>query len=339
MKLLHVIFLFVCFSFPALSQEKKDLSTYPGKWIYTNNNLSGEWYGERFYKMNATELQKYHVTTEKLVEYLHQQPVAQNPLGVILNAQSRAAYNHYDHALSPVKPTEKVKAEIYIPFCHFYERAGKIDFSCMEVSNIKLRTNDISTAFESLAKDNINLNNQVLKDYHDLFILPKKLIDLGSGVFLYDGYYTNYIVVASNERPLWSPITAREYTNRLLAFTIASFKESGKGDLEQMTVDALKNEIAAIPPEIMNQPAYINGNTQRPLTQICSMEEDSTTALYKINPNYFDPSLPRTAVQLITVSIEGHADDAEWGGVNAHRVWEFIQGLKGSDLRNLLDIK
>jgi hypothetical protein len=68
------------------------------------------------------------------------------------------------------------------------------------------------------------------------------------------------------------------------------------------------------------------------------MEEDSTSALCIINPAYFDPSLPRTSVQLITILIEGHADDPDWGGISAHRVWEFIQGLKGSDLRKLLDV-
>jgi len=68
------------------------------------------------------------------------------------------------------------------------------------------------------------------------------------------------------------------------------------------------------------------------------MDEESAFALYKLNPAYFDPSLPRTSVQLITITIEGHADSPDWGGINAHRVWEFIQGLKGSDLRKLLDI-
>jgi len=92
MKYIIIAFLLVGSSSVTLAQETKDLTNYPGKWIYTNNNLSGEWFGERYYKMNATELQKYHSTTEKLVNYLHQQPVAQNPLGVTLNAQARCSY-------------------------------------------------------------------------------------------------------------------------------------------------------------------------------------------------------------------------------------------------------
>lgn len=123
MQYIIIVFLFVSFSSVAISQERKDLATYPGKWIYTNDNLSNEWFGERYYKMTATELQKYHSTTEKLVNYLHQQPVAQNPLGVTLNVQSRCAYDHY--MLSAAN--ERVKAEIYIPFCYFYERNGKIN--------------------------------------------------------------------------------------------------------------------------------------------------------------------------------------------------------------------
>ena len=338
MKYFFIIFFLVSFSSLAIAQETKDLSNYPGKWIYSNNNLSGEWFGERYYKMNATELQKYHSTTEKLVNYLHQQPIAQNPVGVTLNVQSRAAYIQYDHEKLSAS-NERVKAEIYIPFCYFYEKNGKIDYACTEVSNIKLRTNDVSTAFESILNNNTIINNQALKDYHDLFILPKKLLDLGSGVFLYDGYYTNFIIVASNERPLWSPVTIREYTNKFMAYMIASTKESNSSDkLQQEVLDAFKKEIADIPSELMSQYAYTNGNPIRPLTGICTMEEDSTSAIYKINPDYFDSSLPRTAVQLITISIEGNADNADWGGTDAHRVWEFIQGLKGSDLKKLLDI-
>jgi len=126
MRIILIAFYLLCISSVAISQETKDLSNYPGKWIYTNNNLSNEWFSEKFYKMNATELQKYHSTTEKLVNYLHQQPVAQNPLGVTLNVQSRCAYDHY--MLSAAN--ERVKAEIYIPFCYFYERNGKINYSC-----------------------------------------------------------------------------------------------------------------------------------------------------------------------------------------------------------------
>ena len=46
MKYFFIIFFLVSFSSLAIAQETKDLSNYPGKWIYSNNNLSGEWFGE-----------------------------------------------------------------------------------------------------------------------------------------------------------------------------------------------------------------------------------------------------------------------------------------------------
>jgi hypothetical protein len=336
MRIIRIAVYLFCISSVAISQETNDLANHSGNWIYTNNNSSNEWFGERYYQMNLTELQKYHSTTEKLVNYLHQQPVAQNPLGVTLNAQSRAAYDSYDHASKPVKPIERVKAEIYIPFCYLIHSKGKIDFDCTEVSYLKLRTNDESTAYESgMSVDQI-ADKQAMKRFKEIFSLPKKLLDLGNGVFLYDGYYENRIVVANNNRMLWLPITNREYTQRMLDYYNASFKE---GVTPQMVIDALKSEIAVIPPKLMGMPAYINGNTVRPLTQICSLEEDSTAAqLYRINPEYFDPSLPRTSVQLIIITIEGHADDPDFGGTSAHRVWEFIKGLKGGELKKLLDV-
>lgn len=323
----------LCISHLSFSQDNIDLASVPGKWIYTNNNLSGEWFGERHYKMNATELEKYHATTEKLVNYLHQQPIAQNPLGVNLNAQARAFYNHYEHALAPV---ERVKAEIYIPFCNLIHNNGKIDNACTEVSYIQMRTNDESAVYETAMNFDKLDDKKALNQFKEIFFLPEELMDMGSGVFLYNWYYENRIVVARSDRPLWMPVTNKEYISRMMVYYNASLKE---GLIPQMAMDALKSEIAAIPPEMMMMPAYINGNTQRPLTGICTVKEDSTKALYKINPNYFDPALPRTSVQLITITMEGHADDPEWGEISAHRVWEFIKGMKGSDLRELLDVK
>lgn len=330
---IFIPFLIFSISLNAFSQDNSDHVSVSGKWTYTNNNLSGEWFGERHYKMTATELEKYHATTEKLVSYLHQQPIAQNPLGVNLNVQSRAFYNHYDHALAA---SERVKAEIYVPFCYLIHNNGKIDNACTEVSYIQLRTNDESAIYETAMNFDKLDDKKALNQFKEIFFLPKELMDLGGGVFLYNWYYENRIVVARNDRPLWMPVTNKEYITRMMVYYNASLKE---GLIPQMVIDALKNEIAAIPPEMMLMPAYINGNTERPLTGICNMEEDSTSALYKLNPEYFDPSLPRTSVQLLTITIEGHADDPEWGEISAHRVWEFVQGMKGSDLRKLLDVK
>jgi hypothetical protein len=196
-------------------------------------------------------------------------------------------------------------------------------------------TNDESKVFEPAMTTSVINDKHAMKEYHDIFKFPKKIMDLGDGIFLYDCYYDNFIIVSSRIKPLWFKITNKEFTNRMLLYYTATLKE---GLIPQMVLDALKSEIDAIPPEMMMLPAYFNGNPHRPLTGICTMEEDSTTALYAINPDYFDPKLPPTNVQLLTIRIEGHADDKDWGGTDAHRVWEFIRGLKGSDLRKLLDI-
>ena len=171
-------------SYFSFSQENSDLATFTGKWIYTNDNLSNEWYSEKYYKMNATELAKYHITTEKLVSYLHHQPLAQSPIGVTLNAKSRAAYNHYDHELYPVKPNERVKAEVFIPFCSLYQENGKIEYACIEVPYIHLITNDESKVYEPAMSGDILDDKKAMVQYREMFYLPKKLLDLGSSVFL-----------------------------------------------------------------------------------------------------------------------------------------------------------
>jgi hypothetical protein len=317
------------------SQEIADLSATSGKWIYTNYNLSNEWFGERFYRMNAAELDKFHKTTEKIVNYMEQQPVAQKPLGVTLNAQSRTAYYQYDHNKFPVKMEERVKAELFIPFCSLIQKGGKVEYNCNEVSYVDVVTNDEYQVYESaMSYDQLDDHN-ALHQFKELFFLPHKLLDLGDGIYLFDGYYKNRVVISRRDRQLWLPVTNSEYTNRMVIYYTASLRE---GKIPQMVMDALKSEIGAIPPELMTQPAFLSSSSGRPLTSICGSDVESASALYKLNPGYFDPSLPRTHVQLITITMEGNADNPEWGGINAKRVWELIQGMKGSDLRKLLDV-
>ena len=333
----NVILIFVLgFSLGCFSQETEDLSTYRGKWVVTDYNKSAEWFGERFYKMNASELAKYHATTEKLLAYLENQPVAQNPVGVTLEVKSRTAYNHYDHELYPVKPDERVKAEVFIPFCSLFLKNGKVEAACDEVPHINVITNDERGVFESgMNYDQLD-DKQAVNQYKEMFYLPGKLLDLGSGVFLYNWYYKNRLVVSRSDRPLWLPVTNREYIERMMVYSAASFKE---GKSTQMVMDMLKAEIASIPPEIMGLPCYVDRNAGLLLTEIVITGEISEFPVYKLNPDYFDKTLPRTAVQLITMTIEGHADFAEYGETASHRVWEFISGLKGSDLVKLLDVK
>jgi hypothetical protein len=322
-------------SFVSHSQGIANLSATSGKWIYTNYNLSNEWFGEQFYRMNAAELQKYHTTTEKIVNYLEQQPVAQKPLGVTLNAQSRTAYYQYDHNKFPVKTEERVKAEVFIPFCSLIQKGGKVEYTCNEVSYVDVVTNDEYQVYEPAMNYDQLDDHHALSQFKELFFLPRKLLDLGDGIYLFDWYYKNRVVISRSDRQLWLPVTNREYTNRMLIYYSASLKE---GKIPQMVMDALEREIAAIPPELMSQPAFLSSSSGRPLTSVCGSDVESASALYKLNPGYFDLSLPRTYVQLITITIEGNADNPEWGGINAKRVWEFIQGMKGSDLRNLLDV-
>jgi hypothetical protein len=335
MRYLLFLISFITISYVSFSQETEDLSAFPGRWIYTNDNLSNEWYAESYYNMNESELLKFHSATDKLVNYLHQQPIAQKPLGVTLDVKSRVTYNHYDHEQFPVKPDETVKAEIFISFCNLIQRNGKLESACEEVSYIDVITNDASQVFEpAMSYDQLD-DKQAVEQYKVLFYLPAKLLDLGSGVYLYDWYYKNRIVIARTDRSYWLPVTNKEYINRTMIYYNASLKE---GKIPQMVIDALIEEIATVTPEMMDLPAFVNQNARRPLTGICSKDEESAFALYKFNPGYFDNSLPRTQVQLITIAIEGQDDSPEWGEINAHRVWEFIQGLKGADLKNLLNV-
>jgi hypothetical protein len=78
-----------------------------------------------------------------------------------------------------------------------------------------------------------------------------------------------------------------------------------------------RDELAALTPEQRRSPAYIDGIghlttasydkspplfmfTSRELAAL-SAEQRRATPLFIFNPEYFDPALPRTAIQLVTV--------------------------------------
>lgn len=318
------------------AQEINYLTDMPAQWKYYNENNSGEWYDLKFYKMNAKELNEYQHTTEKLDLFFGTQAVINSIRGINLNAHARCFYNHYDHELVPVKPEELVKANLFIGFCSIFEKNGKPADACMEVPYIDVKTNCQDATYEAGLVAERDRGTEQGEKMHEMFFLPKKLLDLGEGVYLYDFYYDNVIVVARDSRPYWIPVKTQEYIDRSLAYHNMNLQNDSH---YQMVIDQVKKEIAMVPPVLLNQPVYVSNILEdRKLLGICTQEEDGAHPMYRFNPEYFDPALPRTKVQLITISIPGNLDDKNLETENDRlSVLKYISTLKGSELKELLD--
>lgn len=320
-----------------LAQETKYLPEHKGKWIYTNENTSGEWFDEKFYKMDAGEILQYHKTTERLMKYFSGQPISQNPIGVDLKSHARTMYNHYDHERYPVIASERIKAKLLIQFCPLLELQGKTESFCDEVPYLDVITNYPRATYEPGMNITLLNNLDVCNKMLEMFYLPDTLMNLGNGVILYKWYYENRAVIAGNKRPYWIPVTTKEYIERTLNYYNESIKEGNTE--QQMVLDALKKEIALVLPGQMNRPVYIsNDMPDRPLLGICDKGEPGAKALCKFNPDYFDNTVAKTNVQLITITIPGHTDHADDPDISSKNVWDFIKGLDGKELLGLLDV-
>jgi len=321
----------------ARGQETQYLPDQRGSWQYSDLNDSKEWFGARYYKLSPDEARAYRATVARFAEYFGSQPLARQPAGVNLAVKARAHYAHYDHERFPVSPAERVKAQLFIQFCPLFKKGGRTEAFCDEVPYADVRANDPKSAYEP------GMNVDPLKDAAarerllEMFYEPAVLLDLGGGVRLYDWYYDNRVVAARPGRSFKTPVTTKEFISRVRAYYTAAVKE---GAVDRMALDAVNAEIAATPADLLDKPVYTSGELEdRPLLGICGKDAPGARAMYVFNPDYFDPALPRTAVQLLTIMIPGKLDSEDETGTAERRALQYARALKGGDLLKLLDVK
>ena len=119
---------------------------------------------------------------------------------------------------------------------------------------------------------------------------------------------TGVVILGRNPRPLLVPASREQYLRALMARYASTPPLAGE----------LRDQLAALSAEQRRSPAYIDGVgqltaaasydkspplfmfTSRELAAL-SQEQRRATPLFIFNPEYFDPALPRTAIQLVTV--------------------------------------
>ena len=111
-------------------------------------------------------------------------------------------------------------------------------------------------------------------------------------------YDNGVVMLGRNPRPFFIPATREDY----LLDIVKQFARkrdtarSGPDDIEKIFID----ELAALSPEERRSQAY-TGTGAQTASRLVPASEPGATPLNKFNPAYFDPALPRTAIQLITV--------------------------------------
>lgn len=169
-------------------------------------------------------------------------------------------------------------------------------------------------------------------DLNDLFRVFPFVKDIAPGVRLYGG---GNLVVFNPDRPtFWIPVTVREVANMKLAYYSL---------IEVYLLPYLKAEIAKLTEGELNAPAF-SGNEELFVLNVHPELGDKTNEnggqMMRFNPEYWDRSLPPTAIQLMTLYYpeRSQAEKDEFFKYNGYPIFGDVvmDSIKLRDLAGLI---
>jgi hypothetical protein len=160
------------------------------------------------------------------------------------------------------------------------------------------------------------------------------------GLPLYDN---QMIVVAAKGKPLFVGISREQFIRSMIkGFNDQSAKDPGNKPVNDMVIKELAAELAEMSPAERASRAMGGGGMSIP-SSMMPPGQPGGTPLVIFNPNYFDQTLPRTAVQLIVVrtnesTVDPGPLDPERFGTRSLAVWALRNTIDYARLRTLMDV-
>jgi hypothetical protein len=171
-----------------------------------------------------------------------------------------------------------------------------------------------------------------------VFCAPTRVEELaGFPVYRFNGM--DVIVLSRSKVPVWIPLTREEYVKAWLANWQKQAADSPA--IDTITPQIVSNHQAALdamtPAERRMQARQLEWDPFQPT--LAPVGSNEGRALMKVNPVWFDPKLPRSAFQLLTVTFsysgtvkEDAPGPTEFGDIAPFRVW---QTLRESDWQTI----
>lgn len=283
--------LLLCFAVSA-QNPSEFLPEKPGKWIYSNNVTSTE-----------AEYIAYKKSVAMLAEWFHQNvPMLASPKGFDLLATT---YGQFDKYYKMNKSNYGLRDEMRFSFQLLLAKGGKWS---VEPPSYSFSVNDTEGGhhsrgnfpyFDELKDDPtkekaINAAAVKINGIIAVFEFQKQL---APGVDVYQespGAYPHHLIVYNPERPpYWLPVTVKEVADIYLEY----YSLYQKLEIDRMLLEQLKNEIAELSEEELAAPAYHGHETHFALPV---NGKNVGPKLMRFNPNYWDRSLPVSAIQFMT---------------------------------------
>jgi hypothetical protein len=320
----------VLFLIPALCKAQKSGEYFPdkpGKWILNQ------------YSMNESDA--FHKNVKTVAEWFHQKTtVMNNPKGFDLWVYLTG---YWDEKYKKQPGNYGRRCELNFDFRMFYKEGGiwtvEPPHWSFDINNTETGhgTNSNLPGWDN-TKDPESLEKQMDKaaaDLNDLFRVFPFVRDIAPGVRLYDG--GNLIVFNPDRPPFWIPVTVREVANMKLAY----YKL-----IEVHLLPYLKEEIAKLTEEQLNAPAF-SGNEELFVLNVHPELGDKTNEsggqMMRFNPEYWDRSLPPTAIQFMTLYYpeRSQAEKDEFYKYNGYPIFGDVvmNSIKLEELASLISRK
>jgi hypothetical protein len=279
--------------------------------------------------------------SNRLFEILQRMPLLASPVGFEVAPAAFAGLDNVDHVAGLNRPL--VVTGTAVVSLNPYEKMpqGVLPDSQDAAASIRIAVNDLS------ALDPAGLDDFFRDDQGRFYSTSKELTGTSHGYPLYG----ETVLLTRNKVPVFIPVSRGRYVkakiarmegriadaqarrtkvagNSSAASVMPQLNEAIAG--QQRYVDALKAQYAAMPGAERDSPAVVSsdgGATDLP--EFAAPDDADATHILYINPALIDRNLPRTAVQILTVTI---ASDAEhWPGldakINSQLDWSALAGM------------
>jgi hypothetical protein len=294
----------LCGSAQLRGQNPVDVPDQPGIWKATTyeNRSPGAPIGTP--RASAAELAALRTALTRLEQVVHDTPMLTAPRGFDVHARQRLDRG------CPGNPVLCRQAPlpgwIDFDFEPYYRRPDGKVMTMKVPPDVEVAFNDPAAAYVGH-----HAGSDLTDVSGNMIVGPLIEAERAGTVAILD---TGVVILGRNPRPFFVPASREQYLRALVARAVS----------RSQPVEEFRDELAALSSEQRRTPAYIDGTGRLvaashekapPLFQFnsddlaaLSPEQRRATPLFIFNPDYFDPALPRTALQLITVRFLGARD-------------------------------
>jgi len=284
------------------------------------------------YNLSAVDAAAFNANLERLRDLLIAQPEFNPPKGVAIDGYMRA-----DDQVPKVKGVPvPAFGDLLSKPCFRAKKTGQPVWLQFTTDEIVVHVNNPKGGIDGFVRTDAGV---------DFLYEPKRTGEInGFPVFRADNG-DEIIVLSSNGELPWVPVTREELTNYWINFWQKQADKTADDKLSPKIVKGHKDGLASMSPEERNLQAryYPAVPEQPPLAPVGS---DLGQPLVKINPQWFDPSLPRSAFQLIIVRFHYSSNlnpdkpaPDEYGLVSALRLWQYLHTADWKAISGALSTK